>query len=101
MNKGTILRTILAIAISINTALAVTDLTEFNNDTINLIYKIVSIVLNFIIVAINTYYNNDYTPEACEGTGITRLLKEQKSIKSGDKIGEDFIGEAVDEYQGI
>ena len=56
MNFGTRLRTILAIATSLNTALMATDLTGFNSPTIELIYKIVSIVLNFVIVACVTYY---------------------------------------------
>ena len=93
MNKGTILRTILAIAVSINTALAVTDVTSFDSETVNLVYKIASMVVNFIVVAINTYYNNDYTEEACIGTGYTRLLKEQKKIQNGEMIGEDFFSE--------
>ncbi len=93
MNKGTILRTILAVAVSINTALAVTDVTSFENDKLNLAYKIASMVVNFIVVAINTYYNNDYTEEACVGTGMTRLLKEQKKVQSGEIIGEDFFSE--------
>lgn len=98
MNKGTILRTILAIAVSINTALAVTDVTSFENDKLNLAYKIASMVVNFIVVAINTYYNNDYTEEACIGTGMTRMLKAQK--KEGF-IGEDFGDEVKDEYEGL
>lgn len=98
MNKGTVLRTILAIAVSINTALAVTDVTSFENDQLNLAYKIASMVVNFIVVAINTYYNNDYTEEACIGTGMTRMLKEQK--KEGF-IGEDFGDEVKDEYEGL
>lgn len=98
MNKGTIIRTILGIAVSINTALAVTDVTSFDNDKLNLAYKIVSMVVNFIVVAINTYYNNDYTEEACVGTGMTRMLKAQK--KEGF-IGEDFNQETTDEYEGI
>jgi hypothetical protein len=98
MNKGTILRTILAVAVSINTALAVTDVTSFENDQLNLAYKIASMVVNFIVVAINTYYNNDYTEEACIGTGMTRMLKEQK--KEGF-IGEDFGDEVKDEYEGL
>ena len=44
MNFGTKLRTILAIATSLNTALMATDLTGFNNGVIDLVYKIVSIV---------------------------------------------------------
>jgi hypothetical protein len=79
MNNGTILRTILAIAVSINTALAVTDVTGFESDQLNTIYKIASMIVNFIVVALNTYYNNDYTEEACIGTGITRELKEKNS----------------------
>lgn len=98
MNKGTILRTILGIAVSINTALAVTDVTSFENDKLNLVYKIASMVVNFIVVAINTYYNNDYTEEACIGTGMTRMLKAQK--KEGF-IGEDFGDEVKDEYEGL
>ena len=85
MNTGTKIRTILAIATSLNTALMATDLTGFSNATVDMIYKIVSIVLNFIIVACVTYYNNDYTEEGCKGTGYTRLLKEE----TGN--GEDFF----------
>lgn len=84
MNKGTILRTVLAIAISINTALAVTDITQFGNETVNRIYQIASIVVNFIVVALNTYYNNDYTIEGVEGTNLTRQLK---AMKNEDRRG--------------
>lgn len=75
MNTGTKLRTILAIATSINTALIATDITGFNNPTADFWYKVISLVLNFIIVALTTYFNNDYTEEACIGTGLTRSLK--------------------------
>ena len=94
MSRGTIIRTILAIAVSINTALAVTDVASFENERLNLIYKIVSMALNFIIVAINTYYNNDYTEEACLGTGLTRQLKAEKKDNYG---GEKFFREEVNE----
>ncbi len=103
MNNGTIIRTILAIAISLNTALAVTDVTGFNNESVDMAYKIISMILNFIIVAINTYYNNDYTEEACIGTGTTRLLKEQKNLEQhgGKIIGEDFGEDVINEFEGI
>lgn len=94
MSRGTIIRTILAIAVSINTALAVTDVASFENERLNLIYKIVSMALNFIIVAINTYYNNDYTEEACLGTGLTRQLKAEKK---DNYEGEKFFGEEGNE----
>lgn len=76
MNFGTKLRTILAVATSLNTALMATDLTGFNNHTLDIIYKVVSILLNFVIVACVTYYNNDYTVEGGTGTQITREMKE-------------------------
>ena len=85
MNTGTKIRTILAIATSLNTALMATDLTGFSNSKVDMAYKVVSIVLNFIIVACVTYYNNDFTEAGCRGTGYTRLLKEE----AGN--GEDFF----------
>ena len=81
MNFGTKLRTILAIATSLNTALLATDLTGFNNPTLDTIYKVVSIILNFVIVACVTYYNNDYTVEGATGTKITREMKQNKNLE--------------------
>lgn len=93
MNFGTKLRTVLAVATSLNTALMATDLTGFNNAAVDTVYKIVSIVLNFVIVACVTYYNNDYTEIACETTGELRARKaEKKGIE-----GEYFYEEESDE----
>ena len=77
---GTYIRTALVIATCLNTALMATDVSGFNNPTVNMIYKIVSLVLNFVIVALATYYNNDYTPEAMVGTDITHKLKEDPTL---------------------
>lgn len=96
MNFGTRVRTILAVATCLNTALMATDLTQFHNATVDLIYRIASVVLNFIVVACVTWYNNDYTPEAAIGTGLTRSLKveepeedeEEFFIEDGDEDGE-------------
>ena len=76
MNFGTKLRTVLAVAISLNTALMATDITEFNNPKLDIIYKVVSIILNFVIVACVAYFNNDYTVEGSVGTKVTREMKE-------------------------
>jgi SPP1 family holin len=76
MNNGTIIRTILVIATCLNTALMATDVAQFHNETINLVYRIASVVLNFVIVACATYYNNDFTVEGATGTKITREMKE-------------------------
>lgn len=91
MNKGTKIRTILVIASCLNTALMATDVAQFHNETVNLIYRIASVVLNFIIVACATWFNNDYTPEACEGTGWTR---QQKLINKG--VCVDIPAEAME-----
>jgi len=88
MNFGTKLRTVLAIATSLNTALMATDITAFNNPTLDIIYKVVSIILNFVIVACVTYYNNDFTEIAAEYTGAMRLEKEQRKGKTD---GENFM----------
>ena len=75
MNIGTKIRTVLAVATCLNTALMATDVAQFHNPTLDLIYRVLSVVLNFVIVSCVTYFNNDYTPEGAEGTGYTRQLK--------------------------
>lgn len=90
MNFGTRIRTILAIATSLNTALMATDITGFNNGGLDLAYKIVSIVLNFVIVACVTYYNNDYTELAAEYTGEMRA---RKAEARGQVAGEYFYSD--------
>lgn len=84
---GTTLRTILTVATCLNTAMMATDITGFGNARLDTAYKIISIILNFIIVACSTYFNNDYTETAQEYTGMMRQAKEQ--AKAG-YIGEDF-----------
>ena len=93
MNTGTIIRTILVIATCLNTALLATDFAQFHNPTVDFIYKVASVVLNFVIVACATWFNNDYTPEAAIGTGITRQLKAEQDP---DYVGEHFFDESTD-----
>ena len=94
MNKGTVIRTILVVATCLNTALLATDVAQFGNETVNLIYRILSVAANFVIVFCATWFNNDYTEEACIGTGITRQLKAEK--KEG-YIGDYFFTEAEED----
>lgn len=89
MNGGTIIRTILVVATCLNTALMATDVAQFGNEKVNFVYRVISVVLNFIIVACATYYNNDYTEAAAEGTGYTRQLKAEAK---GEEIGVDVDG---------
>lgn len=89
MNNGTILRTVLVLATCFNTALMATDVTQFHNPTVNLAYRILSVIANFIIVFCATYFNNDYTEQGAEGTGYTRQLKAEAK---GETIGVDVEG---------
>lgn len=90
MNSGTIIRTVLVIATCLNTALMATDVAQFQNATLDLVYRVASVVLNFIIVFCATWFNNDYTEEACRGTALTRQLKAEKSE---EYIGDYFFSE--------
>ena len=92
MNTGTIIRTILVVATCLNTAMLSTDFAQFHNPTVDLVYRIVSVILNFVIVACATWFNNDYTAEASEGTGLTRHLK---ALNNGEEDGMDVV---LDDY---
>lgn len=101
IDGGTMLRTVLAIATSLNTALIATDLTGFENPTLDTAYKVISIVLNFIIVALTTYMNNDYTRGASIGTVIGRRYNQDPTMVieafDGDMDEEESILPEVDE----
>lgn len=99
MNFGTKLRTVLAVATSLNTALMATDLTGFNNPSLDLAYTVVSIILNFVIVACVTWFNNDYTEIACEATGEMRAKKTEllNEINGEEFYFEDDEAEDADE----
>ena len=95
MNNGTRIRSALAVAIALYTAFLKTDVADFGNETVNLIYQICMKVVTFVVIFLITYYNNDYTEEACIGTGITRQLKAEKK---DDYIGDYFYeSETVDQ----
>ena len=104
MNSGTIIRTILVIATCLNTALLATDVAQFGNETVNLVYRILSVAANFVIVFCATWYNNDYTEAAAIGTGITRQIKAQgvEVLDEYDFDEEDFEeSEDVEEIEEI
>lgn len=94
MNRGTIIRTILAVALVINSGAIASGIADFQNPTVDMIYKILSFCATAVILFVNTYYNNDYTEEACVGTGLTRQLKAESKA---DYNGEVFFEEADNE----
>lgn len=93
MNVGTKLRTIFFAIACINQAIVSVGDIDFGNHTVNVIYKVISTAFTIIAGAIALYYNNDFTEEACIGTGVTRQLKAEKSE---DYIGDVFF-EDIDE----
>ena len=98
MNFGTKLRTIVAIIALVNQALVTIGEVDFGNELSNQIYKWISLIFLVGAMVTSHWYNNDFTPEACEGTGLTRLKKAQK--KDG-YIGEKFDDEVEDEQEDI
>ena len=95
MNNGTIIRTVLVIATCFNTALMATDVAQFNNPKLNLIYKVLSVIANFIIVFCATYFNNDFTVEGETGTKITREMKALKDHEweTAEEPADSYIEE--------
>jgi len=92
MTAGTKLRTILRIATSLQTALYVTTaaIADFHSTTLMLLWGIFTIVCDFVIAFVTTYYNNDYTEEACQGTGYARWLKAtNKGYTFGDGLQQE------------
>ena len=88
MNFGTKIRTAIAIVALINQALVTIGPVGFGNEVSNQIYKWISFIFLVGAVASSHWYNNDFTPEACEGTGYTRMLKS----------GDDGMDIEVDGY---
>ena len=86
MNNETEIRTIVAAIVAINEALMACGITRFEGVTENAIYMVVSTIAMFVAWGVSHYKNNDYSKEACEGTGVTRLLKAQKKGAKGENF---------------
>ena len=90
MNTGTKIRTRVAIIALVNQGFAMIGDYDFGNETANLVYRIVSFVFLLGAYVTSHWYNNDFTPEACIGTGVTRQLKAEGRA---DYIGDYFFDE--------
>ena len=103
MNKGTRIRTALRIAMSLYTAFMVWQATvvSLGYKWLTIVWALLTIAAGWTVDALTTYWNNDYTPEACEGTGYTRLQKKMKEEKYNgeDFSGEDYKSEGADENE--
>lgn len=88
MNRGTKIRVALYIVAILNQANVTIGAWEFGDERVNTAYKVFSYLLTLIATAVTLWYNQDFTEEACIGTGITRQLKAQKS---DDYVGDYFF----------
>ena len=106
MDAGTRARTVTALVTAVLDFLAAFGIVNFSDAQSDAIYKIVlTIVTAFVWGYASHYKNNDFTGEACEGTGLTRLLKAEKKAgvytepremeieeEGGDADGSSNIG---------
>ena len=85
MNRGTILRAIFGLI-----ALVFMGICMFT--AAKPIFCIIALVLGAAAMFINHWYNNDYSPEHCEATGLARIQKKERQQKSfiGERFFEDF-----------
>lgn len=95
MNFGTKIRTAIAIIACANGAFVALGVIDFGDEVSNLIYKWITVIAFVAAWVVSHWYNNDFTPEACEGTGLTRALK---SGEDGmDTVVEDYIEDGDDD----
>lgn len=94
MNRGTKIRTALLAVAIINQAISQVGEPDFGNETANMVYRVVSYIFTVAAAAIAFWYNNDFTEEACIGTGITRQLKAEKKE---NYFGDFFYTEEEEE----
>lgn len=58
---------------------------DLGSDILTKVWIVLTIAAGWTVDYLTTYYNNDYTEEACIGTGLTRQLKaEGKDGYGGD-----------------
>lgn len=95
MDLGTKIRTVASTLAQINMCLCAFGITNFAGVTEDMIYTVMTVVATIITTAVGHYKNNNFTPEATEGTGITRLLK---AMHKGTIEGEDFFN-AIEEVK--
>jgi hypothetical protein len=86
MNFGTKVRTIARIVASLNTAVYAVNasIVGLGFGWLTLAWTILTIALDFVVAFFTTYYNNDYTPEACRHTGEMRAEKMEKNGINGE-----------------
>ena len=102
MNFGTKIRTIARVVASLNTAVYAVNasIVGLGFGWLTLAWTILTIALDFVVAFFTTYYNNDYTPEACRHTGEMRAEKaEHEGINGEYFYMDDEMEEGVNENE--
>ena len=96
MNTGTKIRTALRIAVSLNTAVyAVTAAVgQLGWGWLTVAWAVLTIISDFAVAFLTTFFNNDYTEVAARHTAEMR--QEKRELKKG-YIGDRFFTKAPDE----
>ena len=89
MNKGTKIRTAIAIIALINQALVTIGDVDFGNEVSNQIYKWISLIFLVLSMASSHWYNNDFTAIASEYTGA---MRQKKAEAKGEEAGVSIEG---------
>ena len=99
MTQRTKIMTIVAVVAFVNMMLSVFDSSVLNEfPRAQIVYKILSAVFAAAAWACSHYFNQDFTEEACIGSGVTANLKAQKKpddivytepTDPGEKVTED------------
>ena len=89
MNKGTKIRTIIAVIALINQALVTIGEVDFGNELSNQIYKWISLLFLVGAMVTSHWYNNDFTPVAAEYTGA---MRQKKAEAKGEEAGVSIEG---------
>lgn len=85
----TIIRTVLLVLAIVNQILGSVGVIDFQNETANSIYHIVTVICTIGAAAWAWWKNNSITPEAQEADIYLDMLKAQKKAVTEYKDGED------------
>lgn len=95
MSRETKIQTVAALIAAILGVLRMLGVTQVENVTEDTIIGIATAIVVVVTWAYASHYkNNDFTEEACKGTGYTRWLK---MMKKGDTFGENL--ESLEEVE--
>lgn len=72
---------IVAAITAINNIFALTGHNLLHGITSDELYNVVSAIVTVVVMAVAYWRDHPWTPEACEGTGLTRLKKAERKGK--------------------